>query len=109
MAAFIRLGSTCFSEQFSALKNMTPWIILLPSTKNGNFTDFYCISLAVTNIIIYVVWHLEHARIVSFSIKLKVYYQVLGFLDKSTYCFLAYFQAIFWKVIENGTFLQQNT
>ena len=33
---------------------------------------------------------------------MKVYYQALGFLGKSTSRFLAYFQAIFQKIIENG-------
>ena len=36
--------------------------------KNSNFSDFYCTSLAVTNIILYVVWQLEHGKIISFYI-----------------------------------------
>ena len=31
-----------------------------PFAKKSNFSSFYCISIAVTNIILYVVWHLEH-------------------------------------------------
>ena len=37
-------------------KSMTSWIILLISAKKtNNFSDFYCISTAVANIILYVV------------------------------------------------------
>ena len=36
--------------------------------KNSNFSDFYCISTAVTNIILYVVWQLERGGIISFYI-----------------------------------------
>ena len=32
------------------------------------FFDFYCISMAVTNITLYVVWHLKHGGIISFYI-----------------------------------------
>ena len=38
------------------------------SNKNSNFSDFYCISAAVTNIILYVVQRLEHGGIISFYI-----------------------------------------
>ena len=36
-------------------KSVTPWIILQPSAKNSNFSGFYCVSIAVTNIIFCVV------------------------------------------------------
>ena len=49
-------------------RSMTPWFILLPSTKNSNFSGFYCISIALTNIILYVDRHLEQAGIISFYI-----------------------------------------
>ena len=62
-------------------KRFTLWIMLLPSAKNRYFSGFYCISIAVTNIILYVVWHLEHDRSILFYIWLKVYYQVLRFLS----------------------------
>ena len=35
-------------------KIMASWIIWLPSAKNSNFSDFYCISIAVTNTILFV-------------------------------------------------------
>ena len=35
---------------------MTSWIILLTSAKIAFFSDFYCLSTAVTNIILYAVW-----------------------------------------------------
>ena len=47
--------------------------------------------MAVTNITLYVVWHLKHGGIISFYIKLKVYYRVFVVLGKSSGCFLAYF------------------
>ena len=46
-------------------KGMTSWIILLPSEKIAIF-DFYCTSIAVTNITLYVVSHLEYGGIISF-------------------------------------------
>ena len=65
-------GKSWLRNWFSTFKNlkksMTSWIILLPSAKNSSFSDFYCISMAVTNIILYVVWHLEHGGIISFFI-----------------------------------------
>ena len=36
-------------------KSVKSWIILLTPAKNSNFSDFYCISTAITNIIVYVV------------------------------------------------------
>ena len=36
-------------------KNMRSWIILLTSAKHSNFSDFYGISTAVTNKILYIV------------------------------------------------------
>ena len=47
---------------------MTSWIILLTSAKNSNFSDFYYIAIAAANIILNVVWQLEHGGIISFYI-----------------------------------------
>ena len=43
-------------------------IILMTSAKNSNFSDFYCISTVVTNIILYAVCQLEHGEAISFYI-----------------------------------------
>ena len=77
---------------------MTSQIILLPFAKNRNFSNFHCISIAATNIILDVVLHLEHGGITSFYIYLKVYYQVFS---QKYMLFLAYFQALFRKASEN--------
>ena len=53
---------------------MKLWIILLPSAKNSNFFGFYCVSIAVTNIILYVFDILEDDGIILFYIWLKIYY-----------------------------------
>ena len=47
---------------------MKLWIILLPSAKNSNFFGFYCVSIAVTNIILYVFDILEDDGIILFYI-----------------------------------------
>ena len=52
-------------NNFSAL---TSWITLLLSAKNSNFFNIYSISIAVTNIILQVIWHLEHGGIIPFYI-----------------------------------------
>ena len=36
-------------------ESITSWIILLSAAKNSNFSNFYCISIAVTNVILYAV------------------------------------------------------
>ena len=50
-------------------KSMTSWDILLPSAKDSNFSNFYCMPIAVTNnIILNVVWNLEHGAVISLYI-----------------------------------------
>ena len=49
-------------------KSMTSQIILLPSAKNRNFSNFHCTSITATNITLDVVLHLEHGGITSFYI-----------------------------------------
>ena len=44
------------------------WIILLTPAKNSNFSDFYCVSKAVTNIILYVARELEHDGVILYLI-----------------------------------------
>ena len=48
--------------------SMASWIILLTPAKNSNFSDFYCISKAVTNIILYIAWQLEHDGVILYLI-----------------------------------------
>ena len=47
---------------------MKSWITLPTSNKISNFSDLYCVSSAVTNIILYIVSQLENGGIISFYI-----------------------------------------
>ena len=75
-------------------KSMTLWITLLPSAKKSNSSGFYCISIAVTDIILHVVCHLEHDGII-----------ILHLIEGMLSCFrvsLLIFEHFFRKVIKNG-------
>ena len=69
VAAFIRFRSTISEHILKNLKNYNAMDYFAAiSKKNSIFSGFYWISIPVTNLILYFVWHLEHDGIMLFCI-----------------------------------------